>query len=346
MGENPSPLGEDFSLNTENMKNIRLTQIDGKLPNLALMKLAHWHKKQDHKVFFERSVTRSIFEPNYDIVYGSAIFSTSAKKLDIFRSHFPDAIIGGTGTKNSKTVESVISVEKYEHFDYSIYPYFQNSIGFTQRGCRLKCKFCVVPEKEGNVQEINTLHDIWRGEPYPKNILLLDNDFFGQPSWKARCEEAIIHDFKVSFSQGINIRLVHREGAEMLAKMKFRDDQFREKRIYTAWDNRKEEKRFLTGINLLLEAGIKPDQIMVYFLCNYWEKGLTGDVWHRLESMQKIGLRPYPMIYDVQNASRELKEFQTWVIRRAYMKQSLSEYMKRKKKQCNTIEKPLIQLMI
>lgn len=60
---------------------IRLTQIDGKLPNLALMKLSHFYKSQGHEVYFQDSVARSMFEPDYDIVFGSAIFSTSDKKL-------------------------------------------------------------------------------------------------------------------------------------------------------------------------------------------------------------------------------------------------------------------------
>jgi hypothetical protein len=311
---------------------IRLTQIDGKLPNIALMKLSYFHKSQGDEVFFESSVVRSVFEPEYDIVYGSAIFSSSNKKIHLFKSHFPNALVGGTGVDKVNTVEKAIGINLYEYYDYSIYPDFQNSIGFTQRGCRLKCGFCVVPEKEGTVKHMNTLSEIWRGNPYPKNILLLDNDFFGQSNWQELCNEAIEKDFKISFSQGINIRLIQREGAEMLAKMKYYDDQFKDRRIYTAWDNRKEEKRFLTGINQLLEAGIKPDHIMVYFLCNYWEKGLTEDVWHRFKTMTEIGLRPYPMVFDVANATKELKEFQTWIIRRGYMKQSLTEYMKRKAK--------------
>lgn len=307
---------------------IRLTQIDGALPNLALMKLSHFHKSNGHDVFFERSVQRGLFEPDYDLVFGSAIFSDSAKKIELFRKHFPSAVVGGTGSDNKQTVESLIGHPEngYEHFDYSIYPDFQNSIGFTQRGCRLRCKFCVVPEKEGKVKEVNTLHDIWRGEPYPKNILLLDNDFFGQPSWNELCQEAIEGGFKVSFSQGINIRLIHKEGAEMLAKVKYYDSRFNNRRIYTAWDNKKDEKIFMRGIGYLLEAGIRPGNIMVYMLCNYWERGLTADVWHRFEKMVKIGLEPYPMVYDKPNAPQELKDFQRWVIRRNYRNIPFEQY--------------------
>ena len=64
---------------------IRITQIDGKLPNLALMKLSHFYKEHGHEVYFEQSVTNGIFEPEYDLVFGSAIFSTSEKKLQLFR---------------------------------------------------------------------------------------------------------------------------------------------------------------------------------------------------------------------------------------------------------------------
>lgn len=305
------------------MKTIRITQIDGKLPNLVLMKLSHYHKSLGHSVLFEKSVTRQIFEPKYDIIYGSAIFSSSAKKVEMFKMQFPNAIVGGTGVDLVTTVENTIGLNNYEFFDYSIYPEFQHSIGFSQRGCRLKCGFCVVPQKEGKVFQVNTLNQIWRGHDYPKNILLLDNDFFGQETWKERCIEAIENDFKVSFSQGINIRLIHREGAEMLAKMKYYDDQFKTKRIYTAWDNRKDEKRFLAGINLLLEAGIRPNHIMVFMLCGYWESETFEDIYYRFDTMQKMGLMPYPMVF---GENKLLKKFQRWVIRRLYQFTSWEEY--------------------
>lgn len=322
------------------MKLVRLTQIDGKFPNLALMKLSHWHKKNGDKVFFENSIAKGMFEPNYDIVYGSAIFSTSNKKIELFRQNFPNSIVGGTGTEdNSTTVESVLNLSEYEYYDYDIYPDFDASIGFSQRGCRLRCKFCVVPKKEGKNANSNTIYNIWKQNPRNKNkkIHLLDNDFFGQPNWQERANEIIDGNYKVCFNQGINIRLIDDEGASYLAKMKIRDDSFKSKRIYTAWDNKRDEAIFMKGINSILNAGIKPNEVMVYFLCNYWEKGLTDDVWHRFNKMKEIGLLPYPMIFEKWTASKELCEFQTWVIRGAYrvtpfktfLGESKKEYFKR-----------------
>lgn len=122
--------------------------------------------------------------------------------------------------------------------------------------------------------------------------------------------------FEVSINQGINVRLINAEGAAALAKLKYRDDQFKSKRIYTAWDNQRDEEIFLRGIRLLLDAGIKPKNIMIYFLCGYWTGETWGDILHRFEVIKEIGLMPYPMVYDNKNAM--LKKFQRWVIRRYY----------------------------
>ncbi|NDA91112.1 MAG: hypothetical protein EBY20_09500, partial [Alphaproteobacteria bacterium] len=235
------------------MATIRLSQIDGKFPNLALMKLSHWHKANGDAVYFERGITKGMFEPEYDIVYGSAIFSTSTKKIEQFKSNFPSAIIGGTGTNETATVEATLNLSEYEYYDYEIYPDFDGSIGFSQRGCRLRCKFCVVPKKEGKNVNSNTIYNIWKQNPKNKGkkIHLLDNDFFGQPNWQEKANEIIDGNYRVCFNQGINIRLIDDEGASYLSRMKFRDDSFKKKRIYTAWDNKRDEAIFLKGINCI-----------------------------------------------------------------------------------------------
>ncbi len=292
---------------------VRLTHIDGKLPNLALMKLSHYYKARGDEVHFSRRLEPELFEPQYDLVLASAIFQWSKPNQQTLRRYFPKAISGGTGTDSMQTVEQYLGHD-YEHYDYSIYPDFQHSIGFTQRGCRLSCSFCVVPTKEGKVRGISTLSDIWRGEPYSKKLHLLDNDFFGQPQWAERCQEAVDGNFEVCLNQGINVRLIHREGAKMLAKIKYRDDQFKTPRIYTAWDNRKDEQVFKRGIGYLFEAGIPPKHVMAYMLCGYWPGETLADCMYRFEEMTSMGIMPYPMIYDRNNA--ELRRFQRWVIRR------------------------------
>lgn len=310
---------------------VRLTQLDGKLPNLALMKLAHWHLSKGDEVNFRESVYSDLFEPKYDIVYGSTIFTSTKKKIDIFKCQFPSAIIGGTGYDSSVKVEHLIGCDEYgyEHYDYSIYPAFKYSIGFTQRGCRLRCSFCVVPKKEGKNQVVNSIYDIWRPDSERK-LHLLDNDFFGQEKWSDRAHEIIDGKFKVCFNQGINVRLIHKEGASALSKMKYMDDQFKSKRIYTAWDNRRDESIFNKGIGILLDAGVKPHHVMVYMLCGYWKWETWDDIFYRFNEMIKMGLMPYPMVYDQPDANdiptKELKRFQRWVIRRYYQFVDFKDY--------------------
>ncbi len=299
------------------MSIIRLTQLDGKLPNLALMKLSYWHKSKGDEVVFKRSIEKDMFEPDYDIVYGSSIFTSTEKKIAQFKNNFPQATIGGTGYDMNIKVETLIGCGEYEyeHYDYSIYPEFKHSIGFTQRGCRLKCSFCVVPKKEGKMTVVNSIYDIWRPGT-EKKLHLLDNDFFGQEKWMDRSIEIVEGGFQVCFNQGINVRLIHKEGAEMLAKMKYMDDQFKTKRIYTAWDNRRDESIFMKGIDIMTSAGINTKHILVYMLCGYWPNETFDDVYYRYEKMKNMGILPYPMIYSESKDYKRLKKFQRWVVRR------------------------------
>ena len=294
--------------------NVRLTHIDGKLPNLALMKLSHWHKAQGDTVHLSRFSQPTMFEDGYDVVYGSAIFSWSQKQLARMRWAWPNALLGGTGSESLKTVEEVIGSE-YENYDYSIYPNYPYSIGFTQRGCRLNCSFCIVPQKEGRPRSVNTIWDIWRPET-ERCIILLDNDFFGQEEsqWRARVSELIEGDFKVSFNQGINIRLVTDEVAEALARVRYYDDQFQVRRLYTAWDNLGQERIFFQGLERLQRVGIPARHLMVYMLIGFAKGETMEAIMYRYKRLKESGVMPYPMVYN--NQEKSLKKFQRWVVRR------------------------------
>jgi len=320
--------------------NIRLTQIDGKLPNLALMKLAAWHRYQGDRVHFTKNIERDMLEAEYDRVYGSAIFSFSAERVGRFRRQFPQAIVGGTWNPVDRTTVEDFIGEHPDRYDYSIYPRFDGSIGFTQRGCRFKCGFCVVPKKEGKPASVNTIADIWRGDPRPRHLHLLDNDFFGQPrdQWQRRIEEIRDGAFKVCLNQGINIRMIDDASASALSSIKIRDDQFKVRRLYTAWDNLGDEHRFMRGVETLERHGIPPQCLMVYMLVGYDRRETWARVMYRFEKMASLGIRPYPMVFENRHrtlplgstnqrlANRTLGEFQRWAIRKAYTFVSFQDY--------------------
>lgn len=297
------------------MANVRLTQIDGALPNIALMKLASWHKAQGDTVTVTRNIERELFEPNYGRVYGSAIFQFSQLRVMRFERAWPGAIVGGTGTTNPQTVEDIIG-GPWEHYDYEGWPDVDYSIGFLQRGCRLSCKFCVVPKKEGKPRGNMTVAELWRGDPHPKKLHILDNDFFGNPEWRDRVREIREGKFKVCLSQGINTRLIDDEAAEALASMEYRDTKFSERRLYTAWDNLKDEERFFAGVDRLERAGVPPKHLMVYMLVGYDKAEDWPRLWHRFNRMVERGVKPYPMVFD--RSRRDLLAFQRWVVTGLY----------------------------
>src|ERR1700740_2648466 len=76
-----------------------------------------------------------------------------------------------------------------------------------------------------------------------------------------------------------------------------------------AWDNRKDEARLFRGLDLLVKAGVRPDQIMVYMLIGYWPGETHGDRDYRRQRLREFGARPYPMPY-VRTA--ELVGYQRW----------------------------------
>lgn len=309
---------------------VRITQIDGKLPNLALMRISHWHRERGDEVRFMRSPFRHLDEPAYDRVYASAIFDYSKEHVARLRAEFPGAIVGGTAAGSPITVEDVLP--ESSGYSYADYPRFDGSLGFTQRGCRLSCKFCVVPGKEGKPRSTQTIADIWRGVGHPKHLHLLDNDFFGQPEdqWKARLAEIRDGGFKVCFNQGLNVRLMTPDAARELASVDYRDDGFSTKRLYTAWDNLKDEEVFFKGVDILEAAGIKPTHLLAYMLIGFDKKETWERLFRRFNRMVERGIRPYPMVFGERKRTlplgghngriegRTLMEFQRWAIRKAY----------------------------
>lgn len=303
-----------------------LLQLDGKLSNIALMRLSAFLKQQGKKVEFRRissalMLEQGLFDEAWECVYASLIFERTRPIAERLRQIYPSAVIGGTGWDVAARLEDIgVSTNA---LDYSLYPGYPHSIGFSQRGCRLRCPFCVVPNKEGTIGQERRIAEIWRGGPYPRNVLLLDNDFFGARDWRQRIDELRAGDFRVCFSQGINARLLDDETAAAVASVRYFDDDFRCRRIYTAWDNRRDEARLFAGLNALVKHGVKPREILVYMLIGYWPGETHEDREYRRSRLREFGCLPYPMPY---RRSQELVGFQRWVVRRADLRMSWEEY--------------------
>lgn len=299
--------------------NVLLLQLDGKLPNIALMRVAAHHRALGDEVELRRPGNAAALEPelgeSWDQVYASLIFERTRPLGERVRELYPTALIGGTGWDLTTTLER-IGIATQEQ-DYSIYPTFQQTEVFLSRGCRLECAFCVVPRKEGKISSERTVASVWRGDPFPRELILLDNDFFGALEWRARIAEIIAGNFKVCFCQGINARMLNDETAEAIASVDYRDTTMKQRRIYTAWDSRKDERTLFRGLEALVRHGVKPRQIMVYMLVGYWPGETHEDRDYRRQKLREFGALPYPMPFE---RTPELVGFQRWVLSRNDMK--------------------------
>jgi len=215
--------------------NVALYDVDSKIPNLALMKISAYHKDVGDNV----ARYDSLWLDHYDKIYASTIFSFS-DKINLL----PDRMeIGGSAWDLQKNLPS--EIEKYQP-DYTFYNY-PHSIGFTMRGCRFNCKFCDVPKKEGRPKSTNTIEEIWTNRK-SNFVMLLDNDFFGNPEWQDRIAEIKKFGLRVSFTQGLNIRIITEEQAKALASVDFRNIKGDTKMVHFAWDRFNDEKLIDAGI--------------------------------------------------------------------------------------------------
>lgn len=122
---------------------IGLIDVDGhNFPNLALMNIARYYKNQGDTVEWYNPFD------HFDKVYMSKVFTHTPDYGYFIHSEVEK---GGTGYSLDKNLPPEIDLLQP---DYLIYPNLDQSTayGFLTRGCPNKCKWCIVPTKEGNVR--------------------------------------------------------------------------------------------------------------------------------------------------------------------------------------------------
>ena len=265
------------------MNKIGLIQIDGTMPNLALMKLSAFYKQKGFEVVF---IDLSSF----------GIKDWIASKV----------FAGGSGYDLKADLPNEIEeiTPDYEGFktDYSL--------GFTSRGCVRNCDFCIVREKEGMIKEVSM---DWIKHT---KAILWDNNFLASPKWKEKLYYFIDNDIKVSFNQALDIRLITEENARILLNVKAYDWKFNKRTYYFAFDNPKLEGIVKAKIELLLSLGFNPKWLMFYILCGF-DTTHQEDI-RRFEIIKNYGCIPYIMKYNDRKDDVWLNHFDRWVNRKYY----------------------------
>lgn len=293
---------------------IGLIDVDGhNYPNLPLMKISAWHKKQgDHVEWYS-----PMFSGHMDKVYMSKVFSFTPDY-----EYFIDAdevIRGGTGyaiklidgkEHYDKSIDKPLS-DEIEHIypDYSLYPEMtkDTAYGFLTRGCPRGCSFCHVAPKEGRCsRKVADLSEFWNGQ---KNIVLCDPNILACLDWKDLLQQLIKSKARVDFNQGLDIRMMTTEKAKMLSQIKINS-------IHFAWDRYEDkeiiEPKFKTFRGV---SKVHPHNLQVYVLCGDRERCVRDEDLYRIYWLRDNGYAPYVMLYDKEHLPKghELRKLQRWV---------------------------------
>ena len=288
------------------MSKIGLWTDSHNFSSLPLMKLSAYHKAIGDEVEMYMPINQ------YDLVYASKVFSFT-DDIDTNSVIQADEVrMGGTGycinVKNGREVfdnsKNSSLPREIEHIypDYALYPQYKYAVGFLTRGCPRNCGFCVVGEKEGLCsKQAADLNEFWRGQ---KEIKLLDPNILACENNESLLKQLAESKARVDFTQGLDIRLTNPDNIELLNKIKVT-------MLHFAWDNPKQDltkyfRRFSE------HTKIKSDRNKVVYVLTNYNSTLEEDLY-RIYTLRELGYSPYVMIYQKENAPKEIRRLQRWV---------------------------------
>lgn len=280
---------------------IGLIDVDGHggFPNLALMRLSAWHKKQGDNVEWWNGFER------YDRVYMSKVFTFTPDFDAVINAD--EIVTGGTGYKDYGSLPPEIEAI---FPDYSIYPKFKQAIGFLTRGCIRNRPWCIVPQKEGTIRAAATWREIKR--PDSREIIFMDNNVLACNHGLEQIEDMGGQPVRVDFNQALDARLITPEIAKMLARLRWI------KFVRLACDTSEMLPVIERAISYLKEAGISPSRFWAYALVQD-----VGEAHSRVLALQKMGVAPFAQPYrdfDGGEPTEEQKVFARWVNRKELFK--------------------------
>jgi len=299
-------------------KRILLIDTDSKIPNVALAKLASYHKAEGDTVelkrleftgyYNKRRKPITVDAKQYNTVFVSTIFTCNADKVTV--TNCTDVRFGGTGIDASITLPAHIDVapmdysiyhdaflkkalsrkykseEKREKAFAKVHKLTRTAFGFLTRGCIRKCEFCFVPEKEGWIRSYNTIDEIYDSAKYDR-VDFMDNNILAHPNHMAILTELRDRKIKCQFTQGLDIRLLNEENAKLLRDLNY-DGEY----IF-AFDRMELENVIKEKLKLLKKVGFKK-ALKFYVFVSPKFTDLKKDIY-RIEFLRKRGILPYIM---------------------------------------------------
>jgi hypothetical protein len=265
---------------------IGIAQIDGKWPNLALMKISAWHRSQNDAVHLANPIEE------YDRIYASKVFDFTPDW-----QYFPrgELIKGGWGYR----VEDALP-DHIEHIlpDYALFGQTK-AMGFTTRGCARACDFCIVPRKEGKIRFHADISEFWNGQP---EVMLMDNNLTAAPEVLERdCKFIKDHNLTVDIHQGLDARLMTDDIAKTLRSVKHA------RYLHFAWDSMAIEGSVLRGLEILGRHFSK-ERLMVFVLIGF--DTTEAEDLYRVKTLHRLGYESFVMPFDKSDPYQ--KAFTRW----------------------------------
>ena len=319
-------------------------------PNLAITKIAGWHRYIGDEVEWYSPLS----EYTYDIVYMSKVFNFSPD----YGYSMPNAkriVKGGTGYIISANDLPKRDSENVEYWptlpqrmdkakpDYTIYPNIPNDVayGFLTRGCPNKCKWCVVPKKEGAIRPYMDVDDI--AIDGRNKLVLMDNNFLAAGDYAHQQLDKIIErGYRVDFNQALDARLVTEEFAKKLANVKWLDKN----RIRFGCDTLTQVKECERAMKMIISYGFH-GEFFLYTMLNdnfqecynrihYWWDILQDQREKHSSNWVYAYAQPYR---DPDNPHRPIPQWQkdmaNWVNKKAhFVAHSFDEFEPRKGFKC------------
>ena len=270
---------------------IGLIDVDSKIPNLALMKIARFHRLRGGYVEWYNPLD------HYGRVYMSKVF-TYTEDFGQVISNADEIIKGGTGYDLTTTLPEEIDTLQP---DYSIYPNIDHktAYGFLTRGCPNKCKWCIVPKKEGAVRPYMDIDDI--AIDGRTNIILMDNNVLASEYGINQLRKIIERGYKVDFNQAIDARLVTDKVAQLLAKVKWL------KRIRFGCDTKAQVAQCDKAIELINKHGYKGEYLFYCILMGSEEESLE-----RINHWRRMGRKYIPYAQPYRDPNKRIHDIPRW----------------------------------
>ncbi len=281
-----------FNIKNCKNKNICLVDVDSSIPNLALMKISSYFKKNKFKVnlikldysgydHYNREEV-IIDGSKYSAVFVSLLFTLNKGLIKI--KNCKRIYYGGTGHDDFEPNKELSNKIEHARPDYKLYPDNEYSLGFLTRGCIRKCEFCFIPKKEGFLKLHSPLKEFYN--PKLSKIMLLDNNFLAHSKCIDLLKELKKTGKKITFKQGLDFRLLTKEKAKLLSELNY-DGEY----IF-AFDNPKDKS--IIEKNLKIWKPVVSDWQTKFFVLVGFNTTLKQDL-DRVYFLKKNKCLPYIM---------------------------------------------------